>query len=273
METILLGYDTLRSEKGISTGLVTCMLKNRSVNIKIQFKIFEFLKTGNYVFWRKTNSWFLSADKKPSLGQPRNKSWEEQMESLTCLPFQVLFCEDGNWAKDVTDLPRVTVPIYSNYPATQVQNEKWMYFFNPRSHRMDLSHRKYFSTYKQSSNHLELASRIRAVSHPGLLCYIQPLPAFPSPSCSYWSSHLPDFTTSLWPTENTARAIGPCDSLCTVMTLAKGLCPLVNNSGGNRGTGHPKRTSPACQYLDIQSLQILEHTAKLHLILLFVFKT
>lgn len=57
-----------------------------------------------------------------------------------------------------------------------------------------------------------------------------------------------------------------------MMALAKGLCPLLNNSGGNRGTGHPKWTSPVNQYLDIQSLQILKHTAKLHLILPFVFK-
>lgn len=126
METILLGYDTFRSEKGISTGLVTGMLKNRSVNIKIKFNTFEFLKMANYVFWCKTNSQFLSADKKPSLGQPGNKSWEEEMEAVTCLPFQMLFCEDGNWAKDMTDLPHVTVPIYSTYPTTQVQNEKWM---------------------------------------------------------------------------------------------------------------------------------------------------
>lgn len=70
------------------------------------------------------------------------------MESVTCLPFQVLFSEDGNQATDMTHLPHVTVSIYSNYPATQVQNEKLIYFFNPRSSHMDLSHRKHFSTYK-----------------------------------------------------------------------------------------------------------------------------
>lgn len=77
---------------------------------------------GNFVFWRKTNSWFLSADKKPFLGQSGNKSWEEQMESVTCLPFQVLFSEDGNQATDMTHVPCVTASIYSNYPETQVQN-------------------------------------------------------------------------------------------------------------------------------------------------------
>lgn len=47
METISPGYDTFRSKKGISTCLVTCMLKNRDVNINIlclKFKTFEFLK-------------------------------------------------------------------------------------------------------------------------------------------------------------------------------------------------------------------------------------
>lgn len=97
--------------------------------------------------------------------------------------------------------------------------------------------------------------------------------AFPSPPCSYQSSHLPHFRTSLWPTENTARRTRPCDSLCRVMALAKGLCLLLKNSGGNRGTGHPKWTSPPCQYVDIQPWQILRHRANLLLILLFVFKT
>lgn len=193
------------------------------------------------------------------------------MESVTCLPFQVLFSEDGNQATDMTHLPCVIVSIYSNYPETQVQNEKWMYFFNPRSSHMDLSHTKHFSTYKWSSNHLELISTIQAVSWAALL-YSNPS-AFPSPPSSYQSSLLPHFRTSLWPTENTAGGMWPCDSLCTVMALAKGLWPLLNNSGGNRGTGHPKWTSPACQYLGTQPLQIPKHTAKLHLILLFVFKT
>lgn len=48
METIPLGYDTFTSQKGISTRLVTCMLKNRGINIKIKFETSEFLKMGNY---------------------------------------------------------------------------------------------------------------------------------------------------------------------------------------------------------------------------------
>lgn len=47
-------------------------------------------------------------------------------------------------------------------------------------------------------------------SQPALL--YTTLSAFPSPLCSYQSSHLPDFRTSLWPTENTARGMQPCDS-------------------------------------------------------------
>lgn len=40
----------------------------------------------------------------------KNLLWEqEQMESVTCLLFQVLFSEDGNQAKDTTDLPHVTL--------------------------------------------------------------------------------------------------------------------------------------------------------------------
>lgn len=122
--------------------LVTCMLQNRDVNIKIKFKTVQFLKMGNYVFRCKTNSWFLSTDKKPSLGQPGNKSWEQQVESVICLSLQALFSEDRN------DLPHVTGSVYSKYPATRVPNEKRMYFFNPRSSGMDVSHRKQFSTYK-----------------------------------------------------------------------------------------------------------------------------
>lgn len=46
------------------------------------------------------------------------------MESVTSLPFQVLFSEDGNQAQDMTHVPHVTVSIYSSYTATRDQNEK-----------------------------------------------------------------------------------------------------------------------------------------------------
>lgn len=145
METSPLGYDTFRSKKGISTGLISCMLKNRGVNIKIKFKTFQFLKTGNY------------STIKPAPGfsvLTKNLLWDNQGTRAgkskwnLWLAFLSRCCSLKMVAslKDVTDLPHVTVSIYSSYPATWVQNEKWIYFFNPRSSCMNLSYRKHFST-------------------------------------------------------------------------------------------------------------------------------
>lgn len=144
METIPLGYDTFPSGKGISTSLVTCMLKNRGINIKIKFKTFEFLKMGNYSTVKPTPG-FWTLTKNLLWDNQGTRAGKSKWNLWLAFFFRCCSLKTVTKLKTNSSAPCYSLT-YSNYPATPVQNEKLMYFFNPRSSSMDLSHRKHFST-------------------------------------------------------------------------------------------------------------------------------